>query len=98
MHDKNFRTLLLNTQKALLGKIVPSLRGAAVDWDESTILMYIYNDGEISTDSENSYRLAGEEVLACYTDAHLNEKIVRLDFPSQLPKHEYWVYKRKEIR
>lgn len=73
----------------------PSLRGLAVDWEDNTIVMYFYNNGEISDELENDYRCVGTEVVAQYSDAYIQEEIVRLDFPKPLPKHEYWAYKKK---
>jgi hypothetical protein len=95
--EKNYRTLFLNTQKALLGEVVSSLRGVAIDWEGDTILMYFYNDGEISDELENDYRCIGTEVVADYYDAYIDDKVIRLDFPTPLPQHEYWAYRRKEI-
>lgn len=94
---EKYETLLLNTLGALLGEVVPSLRGVAVDWKDNTILMYFYNDGELSDELENDYSCIGTEVVASYYDAMINETIVRLDFPNPLPEHKYWAYRRKEI-
>jgi hypothetical protein len=98
LRDKEkYETLLLNALGALLGEVVPSLRGVAVDWEGNIILMYFYNDGEVSDELENDYRCIGTEVVADYYDAHIDDKVVRLDFPTPLPQHKYWAYKRKEI-
>ncbi len=91
-----YTDLILATQSALLGEIVSSLRGVAVDWGDNTILIYFYNDGEISDELENDYSCIGTEVVANYSNAHIDEKIIRLDYPNKLPEHRFWVYKRKE--
>lgn len=89
--------LILVTQAALLDEVVPSLRGVAVDWDDNTILAYFYNDGEISEELRNDYSCIGTEIVSNYSTAHISEKIIRLDYPAKLPKHEHWVYRRKEV-
>ena len=95
MADK-FIDLLIASQRALLNEVVPSLRGVAVDWDNNTIVMYFYNDGEISDELWNDYSCIGTEVVSNFSDAHISEKIIRLDYPSKLPDHRFWVYRRKE--
>ena len=67
-----------------------------VDWEDDIIVIYFYNDGEISEELDNDYRCVGTEVIANYTDARIAEKIIRLDYPERLPHHEHWVYKRRE--
>jgi len=74
----------------------PSLRGISVDWRENTIVMYFYNNGEISEELENDYRCVGTEVVAQYSDAHIDDKIIRIDSPKPLPQHRYWAYKKNE--
>ena len=88
--------LLLATQRALLGEVVSSLRGVAVDWNNNTILVYFYNDGEISDKLKYNYNCIAAEVVASFCEAHINEKINRLDYPNELPKHKFWAYIRKE--
>lgn len=95
MNDK-IVNLLLATQRALLSEVVPSLRGVAVDWDDNTILVYFYNDGEISDELWNDYSCIGTEIVSSFSTAHISEKIIQLDYPSKLPKHEYWAFRRKE--
>lgn len=90
-------SLLLATQRALLGEVVPSLRAIAVEWKDNTILIYFYNDGGISKELEHDYSSIAAEVVANYSDADVDEKIIRLDYPAKLPEHQYWAYRRKEV-
>lgn len=88
---------MLVAQAALLGEIVPSLRGVAVDWIDNTILVYFYHDGAMSEELQNDYSSIGTEIVANYSDADIDEKIIRLDYPHKLPEHNYWTYRRKEL-
>ncbi len=91
-----YTNLKLATQSALLGEVVSSLRGVAVDWNNNTILIFLYNDGKISKELENDYSCIGTEVVANYSDADIDERVIRLDFPNKLPDHKHWVFRRKE--
>lgn len=95
--DENIVSLLLATQRALLGEVVPSLRGVAVEWSDTIINMYFYNDGVISNVLENDFSCVGTEVVANFVDAHITEHCIRLDYPNKMPTHTYWAYKRKEV-
>ena len=94
MSEYKYTDLMLATQSALLGDVVPSLRAGAIDWNNNIILIYFYNGGEISDELRDDYYCIGEEVVANFADADINEKIIRLDCPAQLPEHEYWVYRK----
>lgn len=95
-NSQKYTNLMLVAQSALLGEVVISLRGVAVDWDNNTIIIYFYNDGEISPKLENDYISIGTEIVANYSEADIDEQIIRLDYPAQLPDHKFWVYRRKE--
>ena len=95
--DEKIIDLLLAAQRALLGEVVLSLRGVAIDWSNNTILVYFYNDGDISSELRNDYSCIGTEIVASFSTAHIIEKIIRLDYPAKLPEHKYWVYRRKEV-
>ena len=97
MDDNSIVELLLAAQRALLGEVVPSLRGVAVEWNNHTILIYFYNDGEVLPELWNDYSCIGTEVVASFSTAYIKEKIIRLDYPNKLPEHKYWAYRRKEI-
>jgi hypothetical protein len=97
LHDYSY--LKLAAQTALLYEVSPSLRGVAVEWIENTIVVYFYNDGEISEDLHDDFISAGTGIIAHYKDGIIiDEKIMRLDYPTSLPHHEHWVYRRKELR
>lgn len=88
--------LILNTSKALLGEIEARFRGVAVEWQNDIINVFFYIDGEIDQDLEDNCTSIGAEIVACYVDVGIEEKIIRIDFPKKLPVHLNWVYKRKE--
>ncbi len=74
----------------------PSLRGIAVDWIDNTIQIYFYNDGEILAELENDYSCIGTELVAHYGQSHIHEEMIRLDYPTPLPSHPYWAFRRQE--
>ena len=95
--DEKIVDLLLAAQRALLGEVVPSLRAVAIDWNNNTILVYFYNDGEISSELWDDYSCIGTEIVASFSNAHVSEKMIELNYPIRLPEHKYWAYRRKEI-
>jgi hypothetical protein len=88
--------LKLAAQRGLLYEVGPSLRGVAVQWIDNTIVIYFYNDGEITENLHDDFISVGTSVVANYYEALIDEKIIRLDYPKPLPSHEHWVYRRKE--
>jgi hypothetical protein len=74
MDDNSIVELLLAAQRALLGEIVPSLRGVAVEWNNHTILVYFYNDGEILPELWNDYSCIGTEVVASLVQPTLRKR------------------------
>ncbi len=89
--------LLLVTQRALLGEVISSLRGVAIEWNKNIIAIYFYHDGEISPELWNDFSCVATEIVANFNNAKISEKIIRLDYPVRLPEHKYWAYYRKEI-
>ena len=96
MPDNKVISLLLSAQRALLGIVTPVLRGVAVEWNGEDIIIYFYNDGQISEELEDDYMCVGSEIISDFTSGIIDEKIVRLDLPAPLPKHDLWAYRRKE--
>jgi hypothetical protein len=92
----SYSSLIWYTQRALWQEIVPYFRGVAVEWKNDIIVLYFYIDGEISQELHDDCTSIGAEVIACYIKAKITEEIVRLDYPHLLPKHQHWVYRRKE--
>ena len=72
----------------------PSLRGIALAEDQNkTLNVHYYNDGPISQELKEHYRIIGTEILSQSGYARLHECFVRLDAPEQLPQHSNWLYK-----
>ncbi len=71
----NIIDLLLVTQRALLGEVIPSLRGVAVEWKNNTIVVYFYHDGEISPELWNNFSCVVTEIVANFSSAKISEKI-----------------------
>jgi|ERR1700722_10599254 len=97
-HFSRYSYLKLSAQGALLGEVIPSLRGVAVGWSDKTILLYFYNDGKITDEIFDCFSEIGTEIISDFSDALINDHIIRLDYPQPLPFHEHWVFKRKEIK
>lgn len=92
-----YRSLLWECKGSLCGEIVPAFRGIAIAWNKNTIHIYFYIDGEISTNLDSHCTSIAAEIVASYSHATIHEHLIRLDYPTPLPKHEYWVYRRKEL-
>lgn len=88
--------LMLAAQRALLGEIEGCFRGVAVEWNNNVIILYFYVNGPIMLELREICRSIGTEIVACYSEAEVDEKIIRIDSPSYLPHHNYWVYRKKE--
>lgn len=95
----NFRgDVLLTFQVALLGMIVPSLRGVTVGWDSKKIIAKCFYDGEIGDEEAEMASEVETEIYASYPDHEVEVRAFRLDYPVQLNPHvlQAWVYCRKE--
>ena len=91
--------LLLATQRALLGMVIPSLRAVVVNLNpEDKILSFdFYYDGEISDKAFDLASCAITEASAAFSpEFKTEEKIVRIDAPSPIPCVGKFAYKRKE--
>jgi len=92
----------LEILKALLSEVNPSLRGVAFDWDSENkfALLFFYNDGDLTEAIEDHYSCIDNEASArFFFDNELIDhdfKIITLNRTSELPKHDYWVFLRKE--
>lgn len=77
---------------------ISKLRGVEAVWDEieNTAKITFYYDGAITEDELEDYSVANTEIIAHCANAMLEEKFIRLDSPNELPKSEFWAYKREE--
>lgn len=86
-------------QLALLGEISARLRAVAVSYDNSSIHLDCYYDGEILDEDRDSMSCVETEVLAVFPETHTTTHTLhRRDFPEPIPKDVAWVYARKEGR
>jgi hypothetical protein len=92
-------SLLLSTQRALLGVVPGALRAVACACDGGRLQLRFIFDGPIDPDDRESLSVAGTEILSDFPDVgSFDEEFVRADYPSPLAPHglELWAYERKE--
>lgn len=94
--DYSIGELMVHLYQELLGEVVPSLRGVAVEWKHNFIVIYFYHDGPLNDQIYDHYGSIATEVIAHYANAVLDERVISLSYPAQLKNHQHWVYKRKE--
>ncbi len=90
---------LLNTQRALWAVITTQLRAVSIDLDNDNkiFFIYYYYDGEVSEKIIDLWQCATTEAspdVECIYQ--VEEKIERLDFPSEIPDKGVIIYYRKE--
>lgn len=88
---------LLSMQRALLCEVAPTLRAASIDWDDATIHLYFYYDGEVSDEDRDSAECVATEVIASYPEYELDVHINRCDFPQQIPDIGERAFRRREL-
>lgn len=95
--------VLLYTQRALLGLITPNLRAVTIDAqinsDHSTPQLFInfYHSAAVSPSVLTAWQKAIDEVTSKLEPlCPASGEIIQLDFPHQIPKHEKFVFLRKE--
>ena len=77
--------ILLSAQRALLGEVPPSLRMAALDWDERWIYLRCYFDGLVSEEDRESMESITTEMTAdFFPELNVELQVIRLDVPSRL--------------
>lgn len=101
--DKDiFPIIELAFLRILIGEINPSLRGIAFDWDsdKTFVFIYFFHDGEITDAIEDHYSCLEAEATVhfYYKDCFFSHdfKVVRIDYPEQLPENHHWIYRRLE--
>lgn len=98
MNDNMFRNKIVGSvQRALLGSVTPNLRGVAVDWDETEILVICYFHGSISDDDREEMSCVHTEVATDFVDiVPVHFRLDRLDMPAKMNGFRAWVFLRKE--
>ena len=90
--------VLLTFQVALLGMVVPSLRGVTVGWDENSIYGICFFDCDIGDDE---FEIASDiegEIMASYPDHKVEVTAESFTYPNLLNNRtlKAWVYRRNE--
>jgi hypothetical protein len=90
--------VLLSVNRALLGEVPPALRGVTVGWDEHSIELRAYFDGEIDEEDRESMECVLTEVMADFSaDEQFALDCVRQDAPARMEALREWVYLRREL-
>jgi hypothetical protein len=73
------------------------IRAVEALWDalENTAKITFYYHGPATESELENFSIANTEIIAHCADARLEEKFIRLDQPSNLPKSEHWAYGHK---
>lgn len=96
MNDRK-HIVLVAVQQALLGEVGPRLRAIMVDYDDSSIELDAFYDGEVDEDDREAMSCVETELIAIFPETHnITVRIHRRDYPALIPKDKVWVYYRKE--
>lgn len=88
---------LLSVQRALLGRVMPSLRAVVVQWRAREVRVRCYFDGEISEADREEMSCAETEVIADYRpEVAVKFECLRVDAPGSISDENAWAYARKE--
>lgn len=71
-----------------------SLRGVIAKWEENTMYLSFFFDGNISENTKENASILATEILAQFETGFLKEQYIRLDYPQELPFSDFWAYKR----
>ncbi len=74
---------------------ISKVRGVLAIWNEleNTVYVTFYYNGEITEDELEDYSIACSEIIAHCSNAILEGKFIRLDYPNLLPQSEFWAFK-----
>lgn len=98
-NEINFRRdVLLTFQVALLGMILPSLRGVTVGWDDDNIVSVCLYDCKICDDEDEITSDIEAEIMASFPDHKVSVTPEKYAYPNDLniKTLKAWVYRRKE--
>ncbi|MCP4582426.1 MAG: hypothetical protein GY839_12515 [candidate division Zixibacteria bacterium] len=90
--------VLLTFQVALLGMVVPSLRGVTVGWDEDSITGICFYDCDITDEEVEVASQIETEIYASFPDHEVSVTAVKYPMPNNLEIKvlEAWAYCRNE--
>jgi hypothetical protein len=89
--------LRCSVQRALLGRIVPSMRAVIVDVTPAGRIIRVFFDRAPTAEESELLSEAETEVLADYTDNRISIESVTLPSPTPLPRDKgAWIFARFE--
>ena len=89
--------VLVAVQQALLGEVSERLRVVAVSYDDTSIHLDCYYDGEIGYADREAMSCVETEVMALFPDTHsVTHSVHRKDYPDSIAKGKIWAFCRKE--
>ena len=89
-------TLLLEIQRAILGRVTPNLRMVTADGNEDEIHLIFYYNDEISEEENEMAEDASTEIISGFSNQTLNLEIIRLASPKKMPTLKEIAYWRFE--
>ena len=99
MSESNNRrwAVLVAVQQALLGEVTVNLRAVAVAYDDRSIRLEAYFDGEITEEDKEAMSLVETELIAAFPEDHTIDVIlIKWPAPQLIPKNRIWAFHRKE--
>ncbi len=88
---------LLEMQRSLLGEVSSSLRAVTIRVSDNQLHFDAYFDGLIGEDDVESMScVEGELIAALPQRIEVTYDIHRIDLPVMVPKHDVFVYMRRE--
>ncbi len=77
--------ILLSTQRALLGAVVPNLRRVFVDWDDTKIQLYFVFDETFLDDFHEDMECVATEVLTDFLQCTVETHYLSVKNPEPIP-------------
>ncbi len=89
--------VLLSIQRALLGEVTPAMRAVTVQFDEGSVRILFYFDGDFSDVDREAASRVETEVMADMSDpSSVSSACRRIDPPSRIEDAGTWVFARNE--
>lgn len=96
MNNRRYQ-VLVGVQQALLGEVSAHLRAVTVSYDDTSIHLDCYYDGEITDDDREAMSCVETELMAVFPETHtVTHSVQRRDYPDPIPKETIWAFFRKE--
>src|SRR5437868_13031747 len=80
--------ILLSTERALVGYILPNLRCVVVDWNDNEIFLYFVFDGNFSEDDQKVMEHVAEAVLADFPGGIVKPQFLNIPYPQRFSSLE----------